>query len=33
TITDIASNDNELEIDEFPEEIESLDDFISKREN
>ena len=33
TITDIASNDNELEVDDFPEEIESLDDFISKREN
>ena len=33
TITDIASNHNELEIDDFPEEIESLDDFISKREN
>ena len=33
TITDIASNDNEFEVDDFPEEIESLDDFISKREN
>jgi len=33
TITDIATNHNELEIDDFPEEIESLDDFISKREN
>ena len=33
TITDIASNDNELEVDDFPEENESLDDFISKSEN
>ena len=33
TITDIASNVNEFEEDNFPEEIESLDDFISKREN
>ena len=33
TITDIASNDNELEVDDFPEEIENLDDFISKSEN
>ena len=33
TITDIASSDNELEVEDFPEEIESLDDFISKREN
>ena len=33
TITDIASSDNELEVNDFPEEIESLDDFISKREN
>ena len=33
TITDIASNDNELEVDDFPEESESLDDFISKSEN
>ena len=32
-ITDIVSNDNKLEVDDFPEEIESLDDFISKREN
>jgi len=33
TITDIASNENDLQTDHFPEEIESLDDFISKREN
>ena len=33
TITDIASHDNELEQDNYPEEIESLDDFIPKREN
>ena len=33
TITDIASNDNELEVDDFPDEIENLDDFIPKREN
>ena len=33
TITDIASNDNELEVDDFPNEIENLDDFIPKREN
>ena len=32
-ITDIADNENQLEIDNFPEEIESLDDFIPKREN
>ena len=33
TITDIASNENEIEVDNFPEEIENLDDFIPKREN
>ena len=33
TITDIASNENEFEVDNFPEETESLDDFIPKREN
>ena len=33
TITDIASNENEINEDNFPEEIESLDDFIPKREN
>ena len=33
TITDIADNENVLEVDDFPEEIESLDDFIPKREN
>ena len=33
TITDIASNENVLEVDNFPEETESLDDFIPKREN
>jgi len=32
TITDIASNENEFEVDNFPEETESLDDFIPKRE-
>ena len=32
-ITDIANNENELEKDDFPEEIESLDDFIPKKEN
>ena len=33
TITDIASNENEFEVENFPEETESLDDFIPKREN
>ena len=33
TITDIASNENEFEVDNFSEETESLDDFIPKREN
>jgi len=33
TITDIANSENVLEVDDFPEEIESLDDFIPKREN
>ena len=33
TITDITSNENEFEVDNFPEETESLDDFIPKREN
>ena len=33
TITDITSNKNEFEVDNFPEETESLDDFIPKREN
>ena len=33
TITDIATNENEFEVDNFPEETESLDDFIPKREN
>ena len=33
TITDITSNENEFEVDNFSEETESLDDFIPKREN